>query len=78
MEIRSAAEQAILRRKKCLPFKSSKLQAFRQKTHIEWILLPPASVVAVIESVPFVCLSVCLFVCQLVSALTAKRIDIWI
>ena len=35
-------------------------------------LLPPASAVEVIESVPFVCQSVC----QKVSALTAKRIDV--
>ena len=37
-------------------------------------LLPPASAVEVIETEPFVCLCVC--VCQLVSTLTAERIDL--
>ena len=36
------------------------------------LFLPPTSVVDVIESVPFVCLFVCLGVCHLVSTLAAK------
>ncbi len=38
--------------------------------------LPPASAVEVIETEPFVCLCVCVCVCQLVSTLTAERINV--
>ncbi len=39
------------------------------------VFLPPASAVEVIETEPFVCLSVCM--CLFVSALTAEPFDTW-